>query len=64
MSTILFVLGIYCGVAGFYLVMLNVFFAWMGFWIGDAVSVKLMIQRSVAWPHTTYLIVSSLWSKS
>jgi hypothetical protein len=69
MNLVLLLLGIYTFIAALVLLSLTVLCiltekTWAGAWMVAGVSVQQMIRRSLAWPHTAYLLVRALRSAS
>ncbi len=69
MNAILLLLGIYLGVAGFTLLFLTILCAWaertvVGAWILGSLSIQLLIQRALVWPHTIYILIGAYtWNR-
>lgn len=71
MNNIILAMGIYVAVAAFTLLVLTFLCAWaekkswIGMWIVGGISVRLLIQRALVWPHTLYILIGAYtWNRS
>lgn len=70
MNNLILVTGIYFAIAALTLLVLASLCAWaerkswVGAWIVGGISVRLLIQRALAWPHTIYILIGAYtWNR-
>jgi hypothetical protein len=63
-------MGVYFAIAAITLLVLALLCAWaermswIGAWIVGGISIRLLIQRALVWPHTLYILIGAYtWNR-